>query len=89
MFERTYDYFIASRSHQGKIRNMEVEADFESRLQKAVSFVAERNKEFWVWRKQKMLKALPGFSVGRCKEEAKEDAKEVYQEIAIRNEQRT
>ena len=72
MFEITYDYFIASRSHQVKIRNMEVDADFESRLHKAVSFVAERNKEFWVWREQKMLKALPSFSVGSCQEEAKE-----------------
>ena len=39
LIERTYDYIIASRSVQEKIRNMEVVEDFESRRHKAVSFV--------------------------------------------------
>ena len=34
--ERTYDYFIASHSLQGEIKNMEVVEDFES------TFLAQR-----------------------------------------------
>ena len=46
LIERTYDYIIASRSVQEKIRNMEVVEDFESRRHKAVSFVVEGDEEF-------------------------------------------
>ena len=62
--ERTYDYFIARHSLQRKIKRMEVE-DFNSRPHKAVTFLVERDKEFQVWREQKMPKALPGFSGGK------------------------
>ena len=43
--ERTYDNVIASGSLEGKISQMEVVEDFESRPQKAVSFVVAREKE--------------------------------------------
>ena len=46
--ERTYDYVIASHGLQGKIKNMEVVEDFESRPHKAVIFLVERDKEFQV-----------------------------------------
>ena len=55
-FERTYDCVIASHSLQGETNNMEVVADFESRPHKAVTFLEERDKEFQVWREQKMPK---------------------------------
>ena len=38
--------------------------DFESRPHKAVTFRVERDKEFQVWREQKMPNAPPGFSGG-------------------------
>ena len=63
--ERTYDYVIASHGLQVKIKNMEVVEDFESRPHKAVIFLVERDKEFQVWRVQKVPKALPGFSGGK------------------------
>ena len=44
LIERTYDCVIASRSFLGKIRNMEVVEDFESRPHKAVSSVVERER---------------------------------------------
>ena len=44
---------------------MDVVEDFESRPHKAVTLWVERDKEFQVWRKQKMPKALPGFSGGK------------------------
>ena len=43
--ERTYDYVVASGSLKGKMSLMEVVEDFESRTHKAVSSVAEREKE--------------------------------------------
>ena len=46
------DYVIAV-SLQGKIKNMEVVQDFESRPLTAVTFMVEGDKEFQVWREQK------------------------------------
>ena len=43
--ERTYDYVEANGSLKGKISQMEVVEDFESRPHKAVSFVVRRGKE--------------------------------------------
>ena len=40
--ERTFEYVIASHSLKGKITQMEVVEDFESRPHKAASFVVER-----------------------------------------------
>ena len=42
--ERTFDYVIASRSLQGKFKNMEVAENFETRPHKAVTFLVERDK---------------------------------------------
>ena len=64
LIERTHDYVIASHGLQVKIKNMAVVEDFESRPHKAVTFLVERDKEFQVWRDQKVPKALPGFSSG-------------------------
>ena len=43
--ERTYDHVIACNSLKGKISQMKVVEDFESRPHKAVSFVVEGEKE--------------------------------------------
>ena len=43
--ERTYDYDIASRRVQGKIKDVEVVEDFESRPRKAVTCRVERDRE--------------------------------------------
>ena len=48
--ERTCDCVIASHSVQGKIKHMEVVEDFESRPEKAFTFLMERDKEFQMWR---------------------------------------
>ena len=44
---------------------MQVIEDFESRPHKAVTFVVQRGKERQEWNKQKLPKALPGYSGGR------------------------
>ena len=44
---------------------MKVVEDFESRPHKAVSSAVERKKEEQEWNKQKMPKALLGYSGGR------------------------
>ena len=43
--EMTYDSVITTKSLQGKIENVEVVEDFESRPQKAVTFHVERDNE--------------------------------------------
>ena len=62
--ERTYDYVIASRSLQGKIKNMEVVEDLESRPL-AVTFVVERDSEIQEVREFKSPEALPDYSRGK------------------------
>ena len=47
--EKVYDYVIACNSLKGKISQMKVVEDFESRPHKAVSFVVEREKELQEW----------------------------------------
>ena len=42
--EWTYAHVIASHSLQGKIKNMEVVEDFESRPHTAVTFLVERDR---------------------------------------------
>ena len=51
-----------SRSAKGERVGFE---DFESRPQKAVTFVVERGKERQEWNEQKLPNALPGYSGGR------------------------
>ena len=63
--ERTYDYVVASGSLKGKILQMQVVEDFESRPHKAVSFVVRRENEIKEWSEQKMPKVLLGYSGGR------------------------
>ena len=63
--ERTYDYVIASGSLIGKIAQMEVIENFESRPHEAVSFVVRRGKEIEEWIEQKLQKVLPGYSGGK------------------------
>ena len=60
--EKVYDYVIACTSLKGKISQMEVVEDFESRPHKAVSFLVEREKEMEEWNEQKLPKVLPGYS---------------------------
>ena len=63
--EKVYDYVIACSSPKGKISQMEVVEDFESRPHKAASFLVERDKETQEWNEQKQPKVLPGYSGGR------------------------
>ena len=71
--ERTNDYVIASHSHQGHVKNMEVVEDFESRPHKAVTFLVARDKKFQVRREQNMPKAQAGFSGGQLPAKSKVD----------------
>ena len=63
--ERTHNCVIASGSFKGKVSQMEVVEDFESRPHIAVSFVVKREKEMQEWNEQKLPKVFPGFSGGR------------------------
>ena len=54
LIERTYDCGIANHSLQGQTKNMEVVEDFESRPHKAATILAERDKQFQMWREQNM-----------------------------------
>ena len=63
--EKNYDNVIAGNSLKGKITQMEVVEDFESRPHKAVSFVVKREKEIQEWNGPKLPKVLPGFSGGK------------------------
>ena len=49
LIERTYDHLIASRSLQGKVKNMAVVEDFESRPHKAVTFQVENDTRLQWW----------------------------------------
>ena len=44
-FERTYDYVLACNCLKGKVTQMEVVEDFESRPHKAVPCVVKKRKE--------------------------------------------
>ena len=63
--EKVYDNVIACSSLKGRISDMKVIEDFESRPHKAVTFVVERGKERQEWNEQQLPKALPGYSGGR------------------------
>ena len=63
--ERTFDYLVACQGSRGKISQMKVVEDFESRPHKAVSFVVEREKEMQEWNEQKLPKVLSCYSGGR------------------------
>ena len=71
---------------------MEVVEEFESEPHKSVTFLVERDKEFQMWRGQKMPKALPGFSGGKLpgrskvgKEREEEEGEEEGQEKKMKN----
>ena len=61
--EKVFDYVIACSSPKGRISDMKVVEDFESRPHTSVTFVVERGKERLAWNEQKLLKALPGYTV--------------------------
>ena len=63
--ERTYVYVVASGSLKGKISQMVVVEDFESRPHEAVSFVVRRENEKKEGNEQKLPRALLGYSGGR------------------------
>ena len=75
MDRKNYDYVIASGSLKGKILQMEVVEDFESRPHQAVSFVVKREKEIKEWNEQKLPKVLPGYSGGRLPGRITKEAK--------------
>ena len=52
-------------SLQGEISQMNVVEDFESRPHKVATFVVEKGKERQEWSKQRIAKALTGYSGGR------------------------
>ena len=62
--EKVQDYVSACNSLKGKISQMKVMEDFESKPHKAVSFVVEREKEMQERSEQKLPKVLPGYSGG-------------------------
>ena len=54
--ERTYDYVIASGSLKGKISQMEVAEDFESRTHNKCLLWLKREKVMQEWNEQKLPK---------------------------------
>ena len=54
--EKVYDYVIACSSLKGKISDMKVMEDFESRPHSAVTIVVERGKARQEWNEQKLPK---------------------------------
>ena len=54
---------IASQRLQGKIKNMEVVEDFESRPHKVVTFLVDRDEEIQEVRELKVPKASPATSL--------------------------
>ena len=63
--EKVYYYVTACSSLKGRISDMQVIEDFESRPRKAVTFVVGKGKERQEWNEQKLPKASPGYSGGR------------------------
>ena len=71
--EKVYDYVKACGSLEGRIEDMHVKEDFESRPHKAVTFVVQRGKEREEWNEQQLPKALPGYSGGRLPRRSMEE----------------
>ena len=65
LIERPYDYVIASRSLQGKIKKMDVVEEIESRPHKAIAFLVGRDKEIREGRELKMPETSPGYRGGK------------------------
>ena len=63
--EKVFDYVIACSRLKGRISDIMVIEDFESRPHKAVTFAVERGKERQEWNEQQLPQALPGYSGGR------------------------
>ena len=55
--EKVFDYVIECSGQKGRISDMNVTEDFESRPHKAVTFVVGRGKERLEWNEQQMPKA--------------------------------
>ena len=81
--ERTHDDFTASHSLKGDTSQMEVVEDFESRPQKAVSFVVERDLD------DAGMEGAEGACLKHClgeKGREEEDEEENSREKQVRNE---
>ena len=63
--ERTYDFVVASGGLKGKILQMDVVEDFESRPHEHCLLEVRREKEMKEWNEQKLPKVLLGHSGGR------------------------
>ena len=72
--EKTCDYVIACNRNRGKITQMKVVEDFESRQHKAVSTLVERGKEIQEWNEQKLPKVLPVHSGESLPERSEEES---------------
>ena len=55
--EKVYDNVIACSSPKGRISDIKMIEDFESRPHKAVTFAVERGKDRQEWHEQKLPKA--------------------------------
>ena len=70
--ERTYDYVVACNSLRGKLSQMKVVEDFESRPHKAVSFVVEREtKRYRNGMSRRCLRRCLATVEEGCQEEAR------------------
>ena len=56
--EKAYDYVMACSSPKGRISDMQVIEDFESRPHKAVTFVVQRGKARQEWNEHKLPKVV-------------------------------
>ena len=85
--EKVYDCVIACSSPQGRMPDMKVTEDSESRPQKAVTFVVERGWERQEWSEQKLPKALPGHSGGRLPGRSTEEKGREKEEEGVKSRQ--
>ena len=87
--EKVNDYVIACNSHKGKISQMKVVEDFESRPHKAFSLGSKEERRYRKWNEQTLPKVLPGYSGGRLpgrstKEKGREEGEvdeDIVQEV--------
>ena len=91
-WKKVFDYVIVCSSLEGKISDMKVIEDFESRPHKTVTFVVERGKEKQEWNERKLPKALPGHSGGRLpgrstEEKSREEGEECEKKKRTRAEE--
>ena len=86
--EKVYDNVTACSSLKGRISDMKVIEDFQSRPDKAVTFAVERGKERLEWNEKKLPKASPGHSAGRLPGRSTEEKGREKEEECEEREQR-